>query len=489
MRFLLPDPGEGLLEAEITHWLVQPGDQVKVNDPLVEIETAKSLVELPSPISGTVGELLAAEGETVPVGTPIVVLAEESLPDALTAAGPEAEVERPAPPQDTPSSPTPGMAAPAASMPRTTDEEAPLLVGYGSAPASTVRRPRRSAADEAGAPGAEGRPATPLPPEATATGRGRAPAGAFGASELKAAPGGMSGVRPLAKPVVRRLARDLGVDLSAVAGSGPDGVITKEDVLGAREDVLGSRAIGRTFPAPPAGARVPDRLEPARGVRRTTAANLADSVTRHVHVTEWLSCDVTATMELIGRLRVRREFTGLRVSMLLMVARAVGLAISRHPLLNATWMPPDIGFHDELNLGIAAATPRGLMVPNIKSAQRLTLHDLALAMADLIARAKADDLRPEDLAEGTFTITNVGVFGVDAGTPIINGAESAILCLGAVSRRPWVVGSGDEERLEPRWVTQLAISFDHQLIDGEQGSAFLADVAGILSDPGTALLF
>ena len=438
MRFLLPDPGEGLLEAEITHWLVQPGDQVKVNDPLVEIETAKSLVELPSPISGTVGELLAGEGQTVPVGTPIVVLVEES-----------------------------------ASVPGASEEEpAPLLVGYGSTPDSTVRRPRRPAGPR-------------VEPTSTAP-SGTAGAGTVGAV---AAPAVASGPRPPAKPMVRRLARDLGVDLAGVVGTGAGGVITKEDVLAAATDLVGARAAGRTFLAPPAGARVPDRLEPARGVRRTTAANLVDSVTRHVHVTEWLSCDVTATMELIGRLRVRRDFTGVRVSMLLMVARAVSLAIGRHPLINATWMPPDIGFHDELNLGIAAATPRGLMVPNIKSAQRLNLHELAVAMADLVARAKADELRPEDLAEGTFAITNVGVFGVDAGTPIINGAESAILCLGAVSRRPWVVGSGTQERIEPRWVTQLAISFDHQLIDGEQGSAFLVDVAGILSDPGTAVLF
>jgi 2-oxoisovalerate dehydrogenase E2 component (dihydrolipoyl transacylase) len=214
------------------------------------------------------------------------------------------------------------------------------------------------------------------------------------------------------------------------------------------------------------------------------------------HVTEWVTCDVTATMELVERLKTRREFSDVRVSPLLIVAKAVCLALGRTPELNSSWDEPagEIVLHGSVNLGIAAATPRGLLVPNIKGAGQLSLAELAQAIHDLVATARAGTTQPAATSGGTFTITNVGVFGVDAGTPILNPGEAGILCIGQIARRPWVLGSpstssGPDERIEPRWVMTLALSFDHRLVDGEQGSGFLADVAGMLTDPGLALLY
>ncbi len=212
---------------------------------------------------------------------------------------------------------------------------------------------------------------------------------------------------------------------------------------------------------------------------------------KHVHVTEFNTIDITATKDLVARLKTRREFKDLHVSPLLLHAKAVCLALARHPELNATWdgEAGQIVYHDEVNLGIAAATPRGLLVPVIKGADKMNLVELCRAINELVVTAREGRLMPADYSGGTFSITNVGVFGIDTGTPIINGDESAILAMGAIKRRPWVVGSGDDEQIVPRWVTTLAVSFDHQLIDGEQGSLFLDDVSTVLSEPELALLF
>jgi len=209
------------------------------------------------------------------------------------------------------------------------------------------------------------------------------------------------------------------------------------------------------------------------------------------HVSVWLDCDVSATMELLQRLKARREFANLRVSPLLIIAKAVCLALGRTPELNSFWDEPaqHIVLKSSINLGIATATPRGLLVPNIKGAESLSLVELAAALADVVTTARDGKAQPADMAGGTFSITNIGVFAVDAGTPIINPGESGILCFGQISRRPWVVGEGADERIEPRWVTTLSVSFDHRLADGAQGSTFLADVAAILNDPGLALLY
>ena len=412
-QFKLPDPGEGLTEAEITQWLVSEGDEVRVNDVLVEIETAKSLVELPSPVSGTVRRLLVAVGDSVDVGAPIIEI-DDGEPEPETEPEPEAQ----------------------------------NLVGSGPLPEPTNRRRPPAEAPVA--------PVTEAPgPITTAVGK------------------------VLAKPLVRRLARDLGVKLASVHPTGPNGTVSKEDVEAAAgiahaaaDDVLG-------------------HTERIHGVRKATALNVAASVAKHVHVTEFNTIDITATKDLVARLKTRREFKDLHVSPLLLHAKAVCLALARHPELNATWdgEAGQIVYHDEVNLGIAAATPRGLLVPVIKGADKMNLVELCRAINELVVTAREGRLMPADYSGGTFSITNVGVFGIDTGTPIINGDESAILAMGAIKRRPWVVGSGDDEQIVPRWVTTLAVSFDHQLIDGEQGSLFLDDVSTVLSEPELALLF
>ncbi len=225
-------------------------------------------------------------------------------------------------------------------------------------------------------------------------------------------------------------------------------------------------------------------------MRKATAQAMVQSAFTAPHVTEWVTCDVTATMELVERLKTRREFADVKVTPLLIVIKAVLLALRRTPELNSSWDSDaqEIVIKHLVNLGIAAATPRGLLVPNIKGASSMELVDLARELQQLVATARAGHTQPADTAKGTFTITNVGVFGIDAGTPILNPGEAGILCVGQIARRPWVIGAGSEERIEPRWVTTLALSFDHRLADGEQGSGFLADIAAILGDPGLALL-
>ena len=293
-------------------------------------------------------------------------------------------------------------------------------------------------------------------------------------------------VRALAKPPVRKLAKDLGVDLTTLTGSGPSGSITRDDVQGAANGPA---------PAAPAAAAVAsapgerETREPIKGVRTMMATAMSQSAFTSPHVTEWITVDVTAAMQLVARLKKRPELRETRVSPLLVLARAVILAMKRTPEINSFWdeAAQEVVYKHYVNLGIAAATPRGLVVPNVKDADALSMTELAQALGELTATARDGKTQPAEMAGGTFTITNVGVFGVDAGTPIINPGESAILCFGAINKRPWV----DEETGEivVRDVTTLALSFDHRHIDGEKGSRFLADVAGILSDPGSALLF
>jgi 2-oxoisovalerate dehydrogenase E2 component (dihydrolipoyl transacylase) len=289
------------------------------------------------------------------------------------------------------------------------------------------------------------------------------------------------GPRVLAKPPVRKLARDLGVDLAAVTASGPEGSVTRDDVMAAADGSIGSR--------PPEARQDGERETriPVKGVRKMTAQAMVSSAFTAPHFTEWVTIDVTRTMELVDRLRTNREFAGVKVSPLLVLAKALILAVRRHPGVNATWdeEAQEIVVKNYVNLGIAAATPRGLVVPNIKDADDMTLLELAEALNQLTATAREGRTQPAEMAGGTITITNVGVFGVDSGTPIINPGESAILCFGAVRDMPWV----HDGEIAIRKVTQLALSFDHRLIDGALGSQFLADVARVLEDPATALLW
>ena len=462
-EFRLPDVGEGLTEAEVVAWRVAPGDTVAVNDVLVEVETAKAAVELPSPFAGTVEALLVEPGRPVPVGTPIIAITTAGSGDA--GAGPADGNE--AVGQLDAAATVIGEAGP--------DGRIATLVGYGPRPGAARRRPRRGGAPAPEAPVAASGGVQQGGHAAAGLEQGHpaaVPIDVAGASEMSATPAAAPALVPLAKPPVRKLARDLGVDLHSVAGTGAGGVISRDDVRAA--------AASR-----PTGDEPGTRREPIRGVRRATAAAMVASAFTAPHVTEFLAVDVTATMALRARLRASREYADVPLSPLAFVAKAVCLALRRTPVLNARWDEPagEIVYHDRVRLGIAAATPRGLIVPTIRDADTLPLPELAAALHELATTARAGRTAPADLTGGTFTITNVGVFGVDSGTPILNPGEAGILAVGAIKEAPWVVDGA----LAVRTVCQLALSFDHRLVDGEQGSRFLADVGALLTDPGLAL--
>ncbi|WP_432970852.1 dihydrolipoamide acetyltransferase family protein [Dactylosporangium sp. CA-233914] len=426
--FHLPDVGEGLTEAEIVAWHVAVGDVVEVNQIIVDIETAKSIVELPSPFAGTVTELLVAAGDTVAVGTAIIGIA--------TAAS---------------------------------AEEPKLLVGYGARESGGQRR-RRGGAVPAAAPTVPA--AAPTVPAAAPTVPAAVPAVVEEAG------------KPRAKPPVRKLAKVLGVDLATVVPTGPDGTVVRDDVLG---------AAGQNAAAPAAPSPIPDgdvTRYPIKGVRKHTAAAMVASAFTAPHVTEFVTVDVTETIRLKDRVQQRREFRDVKLTPLAFVARAYLIAVGRTPIANGRWdeASQEIVVPAAVNLGIAAATPRGLVVPNIRGAHALGLRELAVAINALAATARAGKTPPEELSGGTTTITNVGVFGVDTGTPILNPGETAILAVGAIRRMPWVVEDEHGERIEPRSVLQLALSFDHRVMDGQQGSELLADTAAVLAEPGLALL-
>ncbi|MEH0842585.1 dihydrolipoamide acetyltransferase family protein [Micromonospora sp. CPCC 205711] len=476
-EFNLPDLGEGLTEGEILAWLVKVGDVIELNQPIVEVETAKAAVEIPAKWAGQVQAIFQPEGTTVEVGTPIIAI------DTDPGAGPIEESTTGAPASALPTPSAASLAAvevaPAegAIEPGLIGGPAPggrtaVLVGYGPRTAAAKRRPRKGGVP-AQAPVTPAAPVQAAPPPA-------APAPAANGT-------GRAGGLVLAKPPVRKLAKDLGVDLATLTGSGPLGSITREDV---------QRAVGTapaaaeplTVAAPVTavasfGADREQRI-PVKGVRKLTAENMSRSAFTAPHVTEFLTVDVTRAMKALDRLRERREWRDVRVSPLLLVAKAVLLAVRRHPMVNSTWAGDEIVVKDYVNLGIAAATERGLIVPNIKDAGRLSLRELADAMTGLVQTAKAGKTSPADMSGGTLTITNVGVFGVDTGTPILPPGESAILAFGAVREMPWV----HKGKVKPRQVTTLGLSFDHRIIDGELGSRFLRDIGDFLADPEAALL-
>ncbi|MEU1973137.1 dihydrolipoamide acetyltransferase family protein [Microbacterium sp. NPDC019599] len=454
--FLLPDVGEGLTEAEIVSWRVAPGDAVAVNDVLVEIETAKSLVELPSPFAGTVGELLATEGDTVNVGSPIITITPRAEGTDAAPSGPSVvgQTEHGAPAEP---------------------EGGAVLVGYGTG--GHVQSRRRK-------------------PVVTAHERVEASVGV------------------IAKPPIRKLARDLGVDLAAVTPSGAAGEVTRDDVVkhasqasvfrnietpewpAVREETIAvpapAPAPAVTAPRPPAETAAEatgEREEsiPVRGVRKATATAMTSSAYSAPHVSVWTDVDATRTMELVRRLKSSPDFADIKVSPLLIMARAVIWAVRRTPMVNAAWIDTDqgaeISVRHYVNLGIAAATPRGLLVPNIKDAQDLSLRELARALEKLTITARDGKSTVADQHGGTITITNIGVFGMDAGTPIINPGEAGIVALGTIRQKPWVV----DGEVRPRYVTTVAGSFDHRVVDGDGMSRFIADVASILEEPALLL--
>ena len=406
-EFRLPDLGEGLTESDIVEWRVAEGDTVQLNQIIAEVETAKALVEIPSPYAGVVAELHARAGETVNVGDPLVTFA---LPGEAT------------------STPMPDAAV---------DEPQASIIGHAVAPERSgrpVRRPRKA-------------PAAAVPPARSA---------------------GAPAERRRSTPPVRHLARQLGLDLDRIVGTGPDGLITRDDVVAATTGAADAGPVTRI---------------PIRGVRKHTAAAMVASAFTAPHVSVFHTVDVTPALELAARVTERE---GTRVNLLALVARAVCVTLAAHPELNSRWeeATQEIVRYGYVNLGIAAATDRGLVVPNVKAADTLGLVDLAGALAELTAEARSGRAGPARLSGGTFTITNIGVFGVEAGTPILNPGEAGILALGAAQRRPWEFEGG----VALRSVMTLSLSFDHRVVDGEQGSRFLAELGGMLAAPDERVL-
>jgi 2-oxoisovalerate dehydrogenase E2 component (dihydrolipoyl transacylase) len=469
-EFNLPDLGEGLTEGEILTWLVNVGDEIELNQPIVEVETAKAAVEIPAKWAGKVTKIFHEAGTTVEVGQPIIAIDTDPSAGGGEESGPEPSAASLAAVELAPAEGAvePGLIGGPAPGGRTA-----VLVGYGPRTAAAKRRPRKTdagAVESATAPA----PVTPAP----------APAPAQAPAAPEPAANGKSGGAALAKPPVRKLARDLGVDLFTITGTGPQGSITREDV----QSAVSAPAPTEAPIAAAAPSFGPDREQriPIKGVRKLTAENMVASAFTAPHVTEFLTVDVTRTIRVIDRLKAMREWRDVRISPLLLVAKAALAALARHPMVNSTWSAEtnEIIVKGYVNLGIAAATERGLIVPNIKDAGRLSLRELADAMTALVETAKSGKTAPADMSGGTFTVTNVGVFGVDTGTPILPPGESAILALGAIRETPWV----HKGKIKIRQVTTLGLSFDHRIIDGELGSKFLRDLGDFLTDPEAALL-
>jgi pyruvate dehydrogenase E2 component (dihydrolipoamide acetyltransferase) len=442
-EYTMPDVGEGLTEAEIVDWKVAPGDTVALNQVLVEIETAKSLVELPSPYAGTVSELLFVEGSTVEVGTPIIRFASEA--GAATAAAPA------------PVTPTVSAIADTAGTLEVEDlpDEKPgaVLVGYGVKGHVESRRRKGVPQSNAAAPttAAAARPAS--------------------------VPASLA-LPIIAKPPIRKLAKDLGVDLAIVLATGLAGEITRDDVIRQASQASVFRNIQT-----PEWSDERDEIIPVKGVRKAIATAMTQSAFTAPHVSVFVDIDATRTMEFVKRLKNSPDFAGIRVSPLLIAAKAVIWAVRRNPMVNSTFTEKQITVHHYVNLGIAAATPRGLVVPNVKDAQDLSLRDLAMALENLTITARDGKTSPAEMSNGTITITNLGSFGMDTGTPILNPGEVGILALGTIKLKPWVV----DGEVRPRMVTTLGGSFDHRVVDGDVVSRFVADVASVMEEPALLL--
>ncbi|MGF3054374.1 dihydrolipoamide acetyltransferase family protein [Microbacterium sp. YY-03] len=445
--FLLPDLGEGLPEAEIVAWHVAVGDEVALNQTIAEVETAKAIVELPSPYAGTIAELFANAGDVVEVGKPLLAfnLAGESAP---TPSAPAADAED-------------------------DDVVPPNLVGYGAAPAAKGRPARRARGGAPAAPAPGHTVTAPSAPAAVEVPQPAAPA----APETTE--------RPRSTPPVRKFARDNGVELTDISGTGEFGRITRADV-----EAFIAGEVARVSDTPVAQIESVSAREtrtPIKGVRKFTAAAMVQSAFTAPHVTCFHTVDVTASMELIARLKDDRALAGSRIGVMAVIAKAVCLALRATPSLNARWdeAAGEIVEYHYVNLGIAAATPRGLVVPNIVDADRLTLAGMAAQIGELTTTAREGKSTPAALSGGTFSISNIGTFGIEAGTPILNPGEAGILAVGAVQRRPWEY----QGEIALRDIMTLSLSFDHRLVDGQQGAEFLRNVGNLLNDPGRALLF
>lgn len=460
-EFPLPDVGEGLTEAEIVSWKVKPGDTVIVNQVLVEIETAKSLVELPSPFAGTVTELLAAEGDTVEVGSPIIRVDSEG--GSAPAAGLPPSAEEADQVAETAASIAAAEGSDAPAGPPAAEPSGAVLVGYGSKGGHATTRRRRPGAVQTvqTATDAAGAGSTPAAPARHAGSAAAASAGPV-----------------IAKPPIRKLAKDLDVDLTTVTATGPIGDVTRDDVIRQAQQV----SVFRNLQTPEWPEDREERI-PVKGVRKAIAGAMVQSAFTAPHVSVFSDVNATRTMEFVKRLKVSPDFAGVRVSPLLVMAKAVIWAVRRNPTVNSSWTDHEIVVHHYVNLGIAAATPRGLIVPNIKDAQNLSLLELAQALERLTITARDGKTQPAEMAKGTVTITNLGSYGMDTGTPILNPGEVGIVALGAIKLKPWVV----DGEVRPAYVTTVGASFDHRVVDGDVASRFTADIASVLEEPALLL--
>jgi pyruvate dehydrogenase E2 component (dihydrolipoamide acetyltransferase) len=452
-QFNLPDVGEGLTEAEIVSWKVAPGDSVSVNQVICEIETAKSIVELPCPFSGVVEELLAKEGDTVEVGKPIISVQSDG---SILVAGPST-TSIPIIPES--SSIHQGVADVAATV--ASDENKPNLVGYGSSAHGTTRRKRGAGINS---------PA--VIPAATSS----MPIAATNALPVVQLAGASGDV--IAKPPIRKLAKDLNVDLSKVSATGIAGEITREDVVNAASQA----SVFRNLTTPAQKLEREERI-PVKGVRKAIATAMVQSAFTAPHVSIFVDVDATRTMEYVKRLKASTDFAGVKVTPLLLMAKAMMWAVRRNPTVNSTWTDKEIIVHNYVNFGVAAATPRGLIVPNIKDADRMSMFELAQAIEELAATAREGKTTPEQMKDGTITITNIGVFGVDTGTPILNPGQVAIVALGSIRPKPWVVNN----EIVIRQVTTIGATFDHRVVDGDVASRFVQDVASVIEEPALLL--
>ncbi len=505
--FNLPDVGEGLTEAEIVSWRVAIGDTVEVNDIIVEIETAKSLVELPVPYAGVVRELLAAEGETIEVGNPLIRVGDpgeapdESPSGDQAQEGPESAAASSAHPQPAEAASEGSSQGPArkggargrsARAGRKTpvkqtvagpdqspaeDSSGDALVGSGPKADSTKRRPRTRATQ----PDVVDLSGLDIPRDA-----GRPPGGEL--AELVAK----------ASPPVRALAKRLGVAAWELVGSGRNGQITRDDVERQARQRDAERESGRVpstgAPRTGQGTAIPadlgllyagpreDNVQ-VRGVRKATAVNVSESASSVPHVSVFKEVDVTRTMELRAALKKDPSYEGLSVTPMLFAAKAIIWAARRNPQINASWHTTHYTLKNYVNLGIAAATPRGLVVPIVHDAQTYNTRGLAAAITQLTIDARQGKTTVADMQGGTISITNVGPLGLDSGTPILPAGQAAIVVLGAVRRKPWVV----EERIVPRDVMTIGGSFDHRLIDGDLAGHFVSDIAAVMEEPGLLL--
>lgn len=439
--FKLPDLGEGLTESEVLKWNIEVGQEVALNQVIAEVETAKAVVELPSPYAGVVQQLHAQPGETVPVGSPLVTFAEQTT--------------------DSGAKPTPVK-----------PERTPTLVGYGAEPASGKRpaRKARRGHKAVSAPTAEAAP----------------PAHAL-AEDQRPSTAARSTV-PRSTPPVRKLARDHGVDLASVRGTGRQGLILRADVQALIDaESSGSHTLEEELNQQPPPPETQDRVVKLSALRRATAKAMVESAFTAPHATEFLTVDVTASLELIEQLRQHPSLQEQHVNFTTFLALIVSRLLQTHRVMNSSWDGPNdrIIEHGSVNLGMAVSSDRGLLVPVIRSADRLSLKELAGELSAVIEQGRAGTLSPSQLTGGTFSITNVGVFGVDAGTPILPPGQSAIVAIGQIKPRPWEYRG----ELALRQTATLALSFDHRLIDGKEGSMFLADLGRVLENPGLINLF